>query len=96
MSESNKPVRDRQPAADRPAGEIPPMDWRRSSIGVGMFLMVCTLFAMASRNQVANFLGKLFLLVAFLLIALPIAISIVNAVSVSIKRLRGATTKPGA
>ena len=47
MSESNKAVTDHQPEADRPANEIPPMDWRRSSIGVGVFVMVCALFAMA-------------------------------------------------
>jgi hypothetical protein len=95
MSESNKAVTDHQPEADRPANEIPPMDWRRSSIGVGVFVMVCALLAMGSGNQVAGLLGKLLLVVAFLLIAVPIVISIVNSVSSSIKRTRGTTTKPG-
>jgi hypothetical protein len=95
MTESNKALTDPQPDADRRANESPPMDWRRSSMGVGMLLMICALFAMASGNQVARFLGKLLLAVALLLIAVPIVISIVNAVSSTIKRLRGTTIKPG-
>lgn len=58
--------------------------------------MVCALFAMASSNHVANFLGKLLLVVALLLIAVPIAINIVNSVSSTIKRLKGTATRPGA
>ncbi len=96
MSESNKGLTGHQPDADRRSNEIPPMDWRRSSMGVGMFVMVCALFAMASGNHVANLLGKLLLVVALLLIAIPIAINIVNSVSSTIKRLRGTPTKPGA
>jgi hypothetical protein len=96
MSESNKALTDHQPEADGRPNEIPPMDWRRSSMGVGMFVMVCALFAMASGNHVASFLGRLLLVVALLLIAIPMAINIFNSASSTIKRLRGMTTKPGA
>ncbi len=96
MSEPNKALTDPQPHTDHLASEIPPMGWRRSSLGFGLFLMICALFAKASGNRVANSLGKLLLVVALLLIAIPIATSIVNSVSSAIKRLTGTTTKPGA
>lgn len=96
MSEPNKASADHQPEANRHADEILPMDWRRSSIGFGMFLMICALFGMASGNHVANILGKLLLVVAILLIAVPIAVNIINSVSSTIRRLTGTTTKRGA
>jgi hypothetical protein len=96
MTEPNKALTDPQPDTDRPANEIPPMGWRRSSVGVGLFLMICALFAKASSNRIANSLGRLLLVVALLLIAIPIATSIVNSVSSAIKRRKGTTTKPGA
>jgi hypothetical protein len=93
MSESNKEITDRKPDAGRRGNEIPPMDWRRSAIGVGMFIMVCALFAMASGNQIASFLGRFLLVVALLLIVVPIVINIVNSASSTIRRLKGTTTK---
>jgi hypothetical protein len=95
MPESNKAITDHQPDADRLANESPPMDWRRSSMGVGMSMMVCALFAMASGNEVASFLGKLLLVVALLCIAVPIVINIVHSASSTIKRRKGTTIKPG-
>ena len=96
MSDPNRAISNHQPGADYRTNEIPTMNWRRSSIGVGMFVMVCALFAMASGNHVANFLGRLLLVVAILLITVPIAVNIVNSISSTIKRLTGRTTKRGA
>ena len=96
MLDSNKALADHDTDAGRLSNDIPPMDWRRSSIGVGMFVMVCALFAMASGNHVASFIGKLLLAVAILLIAIPIAVNIINSVSSTIKRRTGPITKRGA
>jgi hypothetical protein len=95
MAESDKGETERQPDIDRLGKEIPPMDWRRSSIGVGAFLMVCALFAMASGNQVAGFLGKLLAIIAFLLMVVPIAAIIVSSVSSRMRRPTGTANKPG-
>jgi hypothetical protein len=95
MAESNKGETERQPDIDRPGKEAPPMGWRRSSVGLGMFVMVCALLAMASGNQVARFLGKLLVIVAFLLMAVPVVAIIVNSVSSKIRRPTRTINKPG-
>ena len=95
MSESNKVNTGHQPEIDSIAKEPLPLGWRRTCMGLGLFMMVVALFAAASGNETAGLLGKPLLVVAFVLIAVPIAVDIVNSVSSKIKRLRGTTAKPG-
>lgn len=95
MSESNEVNAGHQPEIDSIAKEPLPLGWRRASMGLGLFTMVLALFAAASGNGTAGSLGKLFLVVAFVLIAVPIAVNIVNSVSSKIKHISGTTARPG-
>lgn len=95
MSESNTVNADDQREIDSIAKEPLPLGWRRASMGLGLFTMVLALFAAASGNGTAGSLGKLFLFVAFVLIAAPIAVTIVNSVWSKIKHVSGTTARPG-
>jgi hypothetical protein len=95
MSESNKVITGHQPDIDSTAKETSPLDWRRTSMGLGLFTMVCALFAAAAGKETGSLLAKVLLVVAFLLIAVPIVTNIVNSVLSKMKRFNGMTTKPG-
>ena len=95
MSEPNKTLTNPLLEANRPANEISPMDWRRSSLGVGLFMLVCALFAVGSGKDLGRLLGKILLIPALLLMVVPIVLLIANSLSSMIKGRKGATPKPG-
>ncbi len=96
MAEIIRTPTEHQADAVRPPTAIAPMGWRRSSIGLGMFVMVCALFAVASGRPAVNVIGKLLLVVALLLIAAPIAVSVANAALGLTRWVKRTTAKPGA
>jgi len=95
MSESNTINTGHQPEIDSIAKEPLPLGWRRTCMGLGLFMMVFALFAAASGKETGSLLAKVLLVVAFLLIAVPIVTNIVNSVLSKMKRFNGMTTKPG-
>jgi hypothetical protein len=95
MSESSMVNTGRQPEIDSIAKRPVPLGWRRTSMGLGLIMMVCALFAAAAGKETGSLLAKVLLVVAFLLIAVPIVTNIVNSVLSKMKRANGMTTKPG-
>lgn len=95
MSEPKNGNTGHQPDTAPFTKETPPLDWRRTTMGLGMLTLVVALFAAASGKDVGSLLAKGLLVVACILMAVPILTNISHSLSSKIKRLSGATTKPG-